>query len=121
MAEGLAITRAEDFPVDVRQVVTENEVVWVSGRPVWQFGEDGKERFYDDCEEAIEMPFRVRCAYFSTIPEIGYRHVPADYIGRYAVITGVSVETNDEYCFAVKSELHFGISGEAPSQSELPA
>lgn len=99
----------EVLPEHVRELLVSQAVVYVSGKPVWHFSADGKERFFGDCDELIEHPLFVVNALLAHIPETGNTHIPEEYRGDYPVITGFSTETGDEIRFGVKSELNFGI------------
>lgn len=113
------ITNSELLPQEVREIITENEQVYVSGRPLWRFPEDGKDTFYAACEELVAHPMFIVSALLAHIPDMGNTGIPREFIGDYAVITGFSAETGDEIRFGVRPELRFAITASLSDEDIL--
>lgn len=104
------ITKSEILPQDIREVVESNDIVVVSGRPFWHFDTDGGKYLHDRLP-VTGLLVAVRSVVVQTVPTVGNRHLPPEFLGTYPTLTGVDLQTGDEYCFGIRKELGFELNG----------
>lgn len=107
------ITTSELLPQDTREILEKNDLIMVTGQPVYHCTADGKEFFYDDCSAVVSLPVMVTQALITHIPSVGYNHLDPIYIDTYPALLAEDPETGDHYKFALIDDLHVAI--EAPS------
>ena len=102
------ITKSDVLPRKVREIVEANETVVVSGRPFWHFDVSGGKYLHDRLPIS-GLLVAVRSVIVQTVPTVGNRHLPPEFLGTYPTLTGVDLQTGDEYCFGIRQELGFEI------------
>ena len=100
------ISESELIPQHLRDLLEQNPVILVSGRPLL-FDQGERSLYYNDCPTLLNVPLLWSTVSISTIPDTGHSHIAPVFRGLFPILIGSHAESKDAYIFGVKPELNF--------------